>query len=211
MPLPEPLQAALRLTPGAVFHRCALQVNPYDYVKRYRKPTTFANEDDYNAAIVASCERNGISVVGLTDHHAVHTCANLREALAAAGITAFPGFETKTKDGVHAFVLFDPSESADTIDRWLGAIGATDPQDSESSANQDLRDMLRNDWPAVVVAGQVNASVGGLVAVLHGQARIATWTDERLLAAAIQMAVREHDESIRAILEIGRASCRERV
>jgi hypothetical protein len=91
MPLPKPLQAALERTPGAVFRRCALQVNPYDYVRRYGKPTTLSSEEAYNAAMVAACKRNGISVVGLADHHAVDTSARLREALTAAEIAAFRG------------------------------------------------------------------------------------------------------------------------
>ena len=36
----------------ARFYKCALQVNPYEYVKRHPKGESFANEDAYNAAVL---------------------------------------------------------------------------------------------------------------------------------------------------------------
>ena len=38
---------------GARWVRCALQVNPYEYLSRHSKPDGFGDEDAYNAAIVA--------------------------------------------------------------------------------------------------------------------------------------------------------------
>ena len=46
--LSERLSAALKLPNGARFYRCALQVNPFAYLKRYRKQTSFQSEAEYN-------------------------------------------------------------------------------------------------------------------------------------------------------------------
>jgi len=45
---PEPISEALKLPSGACFYKCALQVNPYDYVKRHNKPTRAKDESEYN-------------------------------------------------------------------------------------------------------------------------------------------------------------------
>lgn len=39
-----PIQRALSLPNGARFYRCALQVNPFAYLKKYNKPTSFDDE-----------------------------------------------------------------------------------------------------------------------------------------------------------------------
>lgn len=49
---------AQELPNGARFFRCALQVNPFDYIVRHSKETAFSNESDYNAAIVEACRKN---------------------------------------------------------------------------------------------------------------------------------------------------------
>jgi hypothetical protein len=55
---------AQELPCGACFFRCALQVNPFDYIVRHNKETMFSNESDYNAAMVEACQRIGIEVKG---------------------------------------------------------------------------------------------------------------------------------------------------
>src|SRR5579863_4737738 len=99
------LNSALKLPNGARFYRCALQVNPYAYLARHSKPSTFKNEADYNAAIVAACKEAGIEVIGVTDHYRVHESVGLVKAARAAGIFAFGGFEAVSKDGVHFVCL----------------------------------------------------------------------------------------------------------
>jgi hypothetical protein len=42
------LRHALSLPNGARFYRCALQLNPFAYLSRHSKQTTFTNEADYN-------------------------------------------------------------------------------------------------------------------------------------------------------------------
>jgi hypothetical protein len=52
-------------------------VNPFAYTKRHAKATTHATEEDYNAAIVAACLKEGIKVVAITDHFRIATSRNL--------------------------------------------------------------------------------------------------------------------------------------
>jgi hypothetical protein len=69
--LSERLKAALKLPNGARFYRCALQVNPFAYLSRHCKQTSFRTEAEYNEAIVAACQEAGIEVIGVTDHYRV--------------------------------------------------------------------------------------------------------------------------------------------
>ena len=106
--LSERLNIALKLPNGARFYRCALQVNPFAYLTRHKKQTTFQSEREYNAAIVDACLESGIEVIGVTDHYRVDESKGLVKAARAAGLFAFGGFEAVTKDGVHFLCLFDP-------------------------------------------------------------------------------------------------------
>ena len=70
---------------GARFYRCALQVNPFEYLVRHNKPTAFSYEADYNAAIIQACRRIGIEAIGITDHYRVRSAQSLLEAARSAG------------------------------------------------------------------------------------------------------------------------------
>lgn len=114
-----PMTEALKLPNGARFYRCALQVNPFDYVKRHNKETAFEDEASYNTAIVQACLDHGIEVIAITDHYRVHTADCLAKAARDAGIHVFPGFEAVTKDGIHVLCLFDPGEDISKINRII--------------------------------------------------------------------------------------------
>lgn len=81
-----PMQAALRLPQGARFVKCALQVNPYGYLLRHSRPTTFQDEGSYNAAIVGACRDHGIELIAVTDHYRVRSSDSLTRAAQEAGI-----------------------------------------------------------------------------------------------------------------------------
>jgi hypothetical protein len=68
------LRDAIGLPNGARFYRCALQVNPFAYLARHAKATTFQAEAEYNAAIIETCLELGIEVIAVTDHYRVHCC-----------------------------------------------------------------------------------------------------------------------------------------
>ena len=76
-PLSEGMQAALDLPNGARFYRCALQINPYAYLNRHKKKTSFTTEAEYNKAIIQTCLDIGIEVIGVTDHYRVQHSTTL--------------------------------------------------------------------------------------------------------------------------------------
>ena len=48
----------------AKFYKCALQVNPYSYIK-YRGLEHEMTEEQYNESIYQYCKTNNISIIGL--------------------------------------------------------------------------------------------------------------------------------------------------
>ena len=85
----EIMQAALALPNGARFYRCALQVNPFAYLVRHDKTTSFQSETEYNDAIIAACLAIGIEVIGVTDHYRAKDSLNLINAARKAGLLGF--------------------------------------------------------------------------------------------------------------------------
>lgn len=201
--LSEYIQSALTLPNGARFYRCALQVNPFAYLERHNKQTSFQSEDDYNDAIVETCLELGIEVIGVTDHYRVRDSWNLVRAARDAGIHAFSGFEAVTKDGVHFLCLFD-ADKDDSIQGYIGACGVHDKTQSSPTGNKDCIELLESaarEWGAACIAAHVAADQGGLLKVLSGQSRINAWTSPHLLACALPGPVKGAQHNIRPILE----------
>ncbi|MEI6987442.1 MAG: AAA family ATPase, partial [Rhodospirillaceae bacterium] len=195
------LKAASALPDGARFYRCALQVNPYAYLGRQNKQTTFQDEATYNAAIVATCLELGIEVIGVTDHYRVDGSAGLVKAARDAGLFAFSGFEAVTKDGVHFLCLFNPDR--DTIlERLIGACGVRDHDTASPTGDLDSLELLEKakQWGAVCVAAHVAADGGGLLKKLSGQTRVKAWISPDLLACALAGPVSDAPDNLRAIL-----------
>lgn len=195
------MQAALTLPNGARFFRCALQVNPFAYLKRHSKPTAFTSEDEYNKAVVEACLVIGIEVIAVTDHYRVKDSANLVTAARKAGLYAFTGFEAVTKDGVHFLCLFDPDKD-EALERIIGGFGIHDDDEPSPTGNKDTTELLESSkkWGAVCIAAHV-ASEGGLLKKLSGQTRINVWTHPDLLACALPGPVSDAPDGIRPILE----------
>lgn len=194
---------ALKLPSGARFYRCALQVNPFDYVKRHNKETAFEDEASYNTAIVQACLDHGIEVIAITDHYRVHTADGLAKAARDAGIHVFPGFEAVTKDGVHILCLFEPGRTTRELERILGDCGIHRDEAASPTGKYDVIEFLKtatHSWGAVCVAAHV-ASDGGLLNRLTGQPAINAWTWPDLLACALPGPVTDAPNGIRQILE----------
>jgi hypothetical protein len=202
MTISKSLSAALKLPSGARFYRCALQVNPFAYLQRHSKPTTFQNEADYNAAIVAACKESDIEVIGVTDHYRVHQSASLVQAARAAGLFAFSGFEAVTKDGVHFLCLFDPDKDS-VLERFIGECGILDANVTSPIGTLDSLELLTcaKKWGATCIAAHVAADQGGLLKKLSGQTRINVWTSPELLACALAGKADQAPEGLRSILE----------
>jgi PHP family Zn ribbon phosphoesterase len=195
------LRTALKLPNGARFYRCALQVNPFAYLFRHSKQTTFTTEDKYNSAIIASCKDVGIEVIGVTDHYRVQESFGLLKAARAAGLYAFSGFEAVTKDGVHFLCLFDPDKD-NVLERFIGECGIHNQMASSPTGNQDCLELLTcaKGWGGICIAAHVASDQGGLLKKLSGQSRINVWTSSDLLACALAGPMDEAPEAIRPIL-----------
>jgi ABC-type dipeptide/oligopeptide/nickel transport system ATPase component len=113
----------------ARFFKCALQVNPERYSADYRGQDHGLRGQDFLDALVSACLDNGIEVIGLADHGSVQDVDRIRSALSAAGIVVFPGFEVATTEKVHWVCLFPEDTSTEQLNRYLGALGLTDPED----------------------------------------------------------------------------------
>jgi DNA repair ATPase RecN len=197
------IDRALELPKGARFYRCALQVNPFAYLRRHNKPNNFQDEESYNKAIVHACQELRIEVIAVTDHYRIKDSEGLINAARAAGIAAFPGFEAVTKDGVHFLCLFDQSESRELVQAKIHDCGIHDDSRPSPIGKYDSREFLDEceQWGAVCIAAHAAADSGGLLKVLSGQSRMAAWTSEQLVACSLPGPVKEAPESCRAILE----------
>lgn len=80
---------------GARWVRCALQVNPYEYVVRHATPT-IADEASYNDQLVKALVAAGVELIAITDHYRVKSSQGLADAARASNITVLPGFEAST-------------------------------------------------------------------------------------------------------------------
>ena len=181
----EPIQAALQLPGGARFYRCALQVNPFAYLERYNKQTTFESEADYNKAIIEECIETGIEIIGVTDHYRVKDSWGLVHAAREAGLWVFSGFEAVAKDGVHFLCLFDPDKD-EVLERLIGDCGVHDMDALSPTGKLDSTKLLEcsKEWGAVCIAAHV-ISNGGLLKTLSGQACMNVWKSSDLLACAL--------------------------
>ncbi len=199
--VPAGIKAAARKSPGAQFYRCALQVNPFGYLGRHSKPTTFTSEADYNAAILEACRREDVRVVGLTDHFRTSTARGLADALTASGIHVFPGFEASSSEGAHLLCLFPPATSFEEVERIIGRCGVSslgvDSPLSDKSCNQ-LMELIAG-LGGVTIAAHV-CSANGLLTTLRGQSAILAWRSEHLLAAALPGSASEAPAAYRSIV-----------
>lgn len=200
---PEEWVASVRAADkSARFVRCALQVNPFAYLERHGKATTFADETSYNAALVDACRKHDIGAIGVTDHFEIASSTGLIAAAEDADIAAFPGFEAVSSDGVHLLVLFDRGTKARFIERCIGECGIRDRDEPSPIADHDALWLLTKaarDWNAATIAAHV-AGEGGLLKQLSGKARIRAWTSPDLLAVALPGPVGDAPQHLRAIV-----------
>lgn len=195
------LKEALDLPNGAHFFRCAFQVNPFQYLVRQKKTTSFASEDDYNQALVIALIENDVKVIAVADHYRVKSSATLIKTAQDAGITVFPGFEASTKDGIHFLCLFPPGTDLDKIDRCIGDCGIHDDAGNSPIGRHDSLELLKESgkWGAICIGAHADED-NGVLASLNGHSRINVWKSEHLLACAIKGDPEKADEKFRLIL-----------
>jgi hypothetical protein len=206
---PESIQQALRLPQGARFYRCALQVNPPHYASTYRgasradEPGTFEADDQAQIeALVASAAANQIEVLGITDHNHAGSVEAFAAAAARHGIVVFPGFEARSKEGVHFLCLFPPGTRASQLARYLGEIGIhnEEPNDDCCKLSCDELPQFIAERGGIVIAAHITQA-NGLLTTLRGQPCINAWRNRHLLAAQIPGAIDGLPVNYRRIIE----------
>lgn len=126
----------------AQFWKCALQVNPYNYIVLRGKDQTLT-EDEYNQELLEICKEENIKVIGIANHGNVDGIDKIRDLMNQNGIIVFPGFEISSGEKIHFVCLFSETTTTTELNRYLGSLELLDPEDgirpSRLSAEQILK------------------------------------------------------------------------
>lgn len=112
----------------AQFWKCALQVNPYNYIK-YRGSDHGMTAEQYNNELLKMCLQEHIKVLGIADHGNVDGVDAIRDLLSKNDILVFPGFEIASSEQVHFVCLFTENTTTNELHRYLGNLELLDPED----------------------------------------------------------------------------------
>ena len=166
----------------AQFWKCALQVNPHAYSANYRGKDHGLDASTYSVALRDACLTESIQVVGLADHGRVADAEILRKVLVDAGIVVFPGFEVATTEKVHWVCLFPEDVSEQKLERYLGSLSLTNPEDGVRPSNLGGQQLLQcvEDLGGFCFAAHATLDSG----LLNGKFNN-LWVDARLRAAQI--------------------------
>ena len=199
---PDSTPRATALQSGAVYHRCALQVNPHHYGDTFRGRLTAGDAGEHAKAIVAKAAEIGVSVLAITDHNDVSGIPAFRKAAADRGIHVFPGFELSSSEGVHVLCIYPQDSDDQGLGRFLGEFGIRQTKPSSDLSNKGCVEILRQvrDQGGIAIAAHVTND-NGLFTVLSGKARIQTWQADDLLALQIPARIEDLDQGVRAIIE----------
>ena len=193
------------LPAGAVFHRCALQVNPHHYSGTFRGQEVEGDPRAYAETIVAKATEVGVSVLAITDHNSASGVPAFRDAAEGTGITIFPGFELSSSEGIHMLCIYPPDTPEDQLGRFLGEFGILTITPSSDLSNKTFVDVLEKvrTQGGITIAAHAasSASDKGLFRALSGQSRIKAWQSENLLAIQIPGAVKDLPPDERSIVE----------
>ena len=191
-----------KLTRGAVFHRCALQVNPHDYSGTFRGKEVAGDAGSHAKAIVEKAAEIGISVLAITDHNNVNEIEAFRDAAASRGITIFPGFELSSSEGIHVLCIYPPNTEEEKLGRFLGEFGIYGTESSSDLSSLPLVEILQKvrTQGGITIAAHVTTAKG-LFKILEGKARINAWQSKDLLAIQIPGSVEELPQGIQQIVE----------
>ena len=149
---------------GARWIRAALQVNPFAYIGKGSPSTKFADENAYNSALLDVCIQEGIELIAITDHWCVDSAVGLIADAAARGITALPGFEASSSEGIHLLVIFEVGTKTSDINAAIGVCGAT-PGCANGTTGKPYKEILESmsDRGALVIPAHVNVPNSGML------------------------------------------------
>ncbi len=127
----------------AKFWKCALQVNPWDYIAN-RGANHGMTEEQYNLELQRIAKENDIKVIGLANHGNVDGMDSICTIMNENGILVFPGFEIASTEKAHFVCLFPEDTSKDQLNRYLGALGLTNPANGVWPSNLGGNNLLAN-------------------------------------------------------------------
>lgn len=198
----EPVCQALGLPEGAVFHRCALQVNPHHYAGTYRGEDSGGTAVEYARAMVQKAADLGISVLAITDHNHVGGVPDFRAAADGVNVHIFPGFELASSEGVHVLCIYPPETEQGQLERYLGEFGIRNTAPSSDLADKTFVEVLARvrEQGGIAVGAHVTND-GGLFQKLDGQARVRSWRSEDLAAIQIPGPIEDLPHDVRLIVQ----------
>jgi len=205
----DPIAKALTLPAGAVFHRCALQVNPHSYGNTFRGKPSDGDARAHAQAIVDKAAEIGVSVLVITDHNDVSGVPAFRNAAENRDIRVFPGFELSSSEGLHVLCVYPRDTDDGVLQRLLGEFGIRNTAPSSDLANQSFVEIVEKvrEQGGVAVAAHVTND-NGLFKVLTGKPRIQAWQAAHLLAIQIPGPVEDLPPNVRQIVENGNVAYR---
>ncbi len=127
----------------ARFWKCALQVNPHGYGRTCRGQDHGLGAGGYAQALLEACQCEDIQVVGLADHGSVQDVDLIRDTLAPHDIIVFPGFEISSTEKAHMVCLFAEETTTDELQRVLGKLDLTDPEERVAPSRRGCLDIAR--------------------------------------------------------------------
>ena len=200
----DPIAKASGLPAGAVFHRCALQVNPHDYGGTFRGQRTSGDAREHAKAIVEQAVEIDVSVLAITNHNDVSGVAAFQEAAKQTSVTIFPGFELSSSEGIHILCIYPPDTDKNRLERFLGRFGIQETGTSSDLSSEPFDKVLAmvEQQGGVAIAAHVTNDKG-LFKVLEGQARINAWCAKDLLAIQIPGPVANLPPHVRPIVRTG--------
>ena len=187
---------------GAVFHRCALQVNPHHYGETFRGQASHGDPESHAEAIVTKAAKLDVSVMAITDHNSVSGVPVFRQFAEWCGITIFPGFELTSSEGIHILCIYPPDTGQDQLGRFLGEFGIRGTRPSADLSNRSFEDVLEivPTQRGITIAAHATTK-RGLFKDFSGPARIKAWRNPNLLAIQIPGAIEDLPHDLRAIVE----------
>ena len=186
---------------GAVFHRCALQVNPHHYGETFRGQASDGDTESHAEAIVTKAAELDVSVMAITDHNSVSGVPVYRQFADRSGITIFPGFELASSEGIHVLCVYPPDTAQEQLERFLGEFGIRGTEPSPDLSSQRFEDILESvrTQRGITIAAHATTK-GGLLKVLSGQARINAWRNTEILAIQIPGSIEDLPQDLREIV-----------
>jgi hypothetical protein len=198
----NPIDKTKALPAGAVFHHCALQVNPHHYGATFRGKPAEKNGAAYARAVVDKSAEIGITVLAITDHNDVSNVPTFRAVAHGRGVHILPGFELSSSEGVHVLCIYPQDTDDHRLGRYLGEFGITNPGPSSDLSSKTFIEVLKKvrEQGGVAIAAHVTND-NGLFKVLSGKSRIQAWQSDNLFAIQIPGPIEDLPQDVRHIVE----------